>query len=120
MIYQELPSIADPGEPCLPVKGAYILIPKNTQVSKIDVITSEKIYLGSGFNIEPSSKPVPLSMANLAKPPESNPEIYGSNDPFPGVLFTEGGTYSFRGYDVLVLSLYPVQYIPVKGELFLL
>jgi len=85
------PSIADPGEPCLPV---------------------------SGFNIEPSSKPVPLSMANLAKPPESNPEIYGSNDPFPGVLFTEGGTYSFRGYDVLVLSLYPVQYIPVKGELF--
>ena len=112
------PSIADPGEPCLPVKGAYILIPKNTQVSKIDVITSEKIYLGSGFNIEPSSKPVPLSMANLAKPPESNPEIYGSNDPFPGVLFTEGGTYSFRGYDVLVLSLYPVQYIPVKGELF--
>jgi len=112
------PSIADPGEPCLPVKGAYILIPKSTQVSNVDVITSEKIYLGSGFNIEPSGKPVPLSMANLAKPPEPNPEIYDSNNPFPGVLFTEGGTYSYRGYDVLVLSLYPVQYIPNKGDLF--
>jgi len=112
------PSIADPGEPCLPVKGAYILIPNNTQVNKIDVIPSEKIYLGSDFNIEPSSEPVPLSMANLAKPPESNPEIYDSNDPFPGVLFAEGGTYSFRGYNVLVLSLYPVQYVPAKGEIF--
>ncbi|MCK5029916.1 MAG: hypothetical protein KAR64_00465 [Thermoplasmatales archaeon] len=112
------PSIADPGEPCLPVKGAYILIPKNTQVSKIDVIPSEKVYLGSGFNIEPSGKPVPLSMASLAKPPEADPEIYDSNDPFPGVLFTEVDTYSFRGYDVLVLSLYPVQYVPVKGEIF--
>jgi len=118
VILPGVPNIADPGEPCLPVKGAYILIPKNTQVSKIDVIPSEKVYLGSGFNIEPSGKPVPLSMANLAKPPESDPEIYDSNDPFPGVLFTEVGTYSFRGYDVLVLSLYPVQYVPVKGELF--
>ena len=118
VILPGVPSVADPGEPCLPVKGAYILIPKNTQVSKIDVIPSEKVYLGSGFNIEPSGKPVPLSMANLAKPPESDPEIYDSNDPFPGVLFTEVGTYSFRGYDVLVLSLYPVQYVPIKGELF--
>ena len=113
-----VPSIADPGEPCLPVKGAYILIPKNTQVSKIDVTSSEKVYLGSDFNIEPFGKPVPLSMANLAKYPEPDPRIYDSNDLFPGVLFTEIGTYSFRGYDVLVLSLYPVQYIPIKGELF--
>jgi len=112
------PSVADPGEPCLPVKGAYILLPRNTQVGKIDVTSSKKECLGSNFNIVPSGKPVPLSMANLAKPPESNPEIYESNNPFPGVLFTEVGTYSFRGYDVLVLSLYPVQYIPVKGELF--
>ncbi|MCK5258300.1 MAG: hypothetical protein KAJ69_02175, partial [Thermoplasmatales archaeon] len=112
------PSIADPGEPCLPVKGAYILLPKNTQVSKIYVTSSEKVYLGSDFYIEPSGKPVPLSMANLAKPPEPDPSIYDSNDPFPSVLFTEVGTYSLRGYDVLVLSLHPVQYIPAKGELF--
>jgi len=118
VILPDAPSIADPGEPCLPVKGAYILLPKNTQLSKIDVVTSEKVYLGSGFNIETYGKPVPLSMAKLAKPPEPDPEIYGSEDPFPGVLFTEGDTYSFRGYDILVLSLYPVQYVPVTGELF--
>jgi hypothetical protein len=112
------PSIADPGEPCLPVKGAYILLPRNTQVSKINVTSSEKVYLGSNFNIEPSGKPVPLSMANLAKPPEPDPSIYDSNDPFPGVLFTEAGTYSLKGYDVLVLSLHPVQYVPVRGEIF--
>ncbi len=113
-----VPSIADPGEPCLPIKGAYILIPKNTQVNKIDVIPSDKIYIGSGFNIEPSGKPVPLSMANLAKPPEPDPRIYDSSDPFPSTLFTEVGTYGYNGYNVLVLSLYPVQYIPIKGELF--
>ena len=118
VILPGLPSIADPGEPCLPIKGAYILIPKNTKVSEIDVTTSEKEYLGSGFNIEPSGTPVPLSMATFAKYPEPDPEIYSSNEPFPSTLFTEIGTYGYNGYNILVLSLYPVQYIPAKGELF--
>ena len=113
-----VPNAADPGEPYLPVKGAYILLPRNTRVSKIDVTSSEKVYLGSDFDIEPCGEPVPLSMANLARYPEPDPEIYNSNDPFPSTLFTEAGTYSFRGYNVLVLSLCPVQYIPAKGELF--
>ena len=109
---------ANPGEPCLPVKGAYILLPKDTRVDKISVEPNKMLYLGSGFNIEHAGKPIPLSMVKSAQFPEPDMEIYDSNDLFPGELFTEIGTYSFRGYDILVLELYPVQYVPNTGELY--
>ena len=109
---------ADAGEPYLPVKGAYILLPKNTRVDKINVESNKMLFLGSDFNIEPAGKPIPLSMAKSAQFPEPDMEIYDSNDLFPGKLFTEVGTYSFRGYDILVLDLYPVQYVPNTGELY--
>jgi len=99
---------ANPGEPYLPVKGAYILLPKDTEISKISVESNEIVYLGSDFNIEPAGEPIPLSMANTAQLPEPDMEIYNSNNLFPGKLFTEIGTYSFRGYNVLVLELYPI------------
>lgn len=111
-------STGNPGEPCLPVKGAHILLPKNTQVDTIRADPSEMLCLGSGFNIEPVGEPVPVSIVNSVKLPKPDAEIYGSNDLYPGKLFTEVGTYSFRGYDILVLNLYPVQYVPSTGELF--
>jgi len=111
-------NVANPGEPYLPVKGAYILLPKDSLVGKISVDSNEVLYLGSDFNIEPAGKPIPLSMANSAQLPEPDMEIYNSNNLFPGKLFTEIGTYSFRGYSVLVLELYPVQYVPNTGELY--
>jgi len=109
---------ANPGEPWLPVKGAYILLPEDTQIDKISVEPNKMLYLGSDFNIEPAGEPIPLSMAKSAQLPEPDMEIYDSNDLFPGKLFTEVGTYSFRGYDILVLDLYPVQYVPNAGELY--
>ena len=109
---------ANAGEPYLPVKGAYILLPKNTRVDKINVESNKMLFLGSEFNIEPAGKPIPLSMAKSAELPKPDMEIYDSNNLFPGELFTEVGTYSFRGYNILVLNLYPVQYVPNTGELY--
>ena len=110
-------SAADPGEPCLPIKGAYILLSKNTKVDEISVTSNNVVSLGSGFNVQPSAEPVPLYLASSAKPPEPNPEIYDSETPYPGTLFAEVGTHSFRGYNILILTLHPVQYVPVTGEL---
>lgn len=105
------------GEPSLPIKGAYILLPQNTQVKEIEVVTSQAISLGTGFVVEPCSKPVPLSKNMSAPLPTSNKTIYGSSQPFPRSSYTLIGTYQFRGYTILVLALHPVQYIPTTGEL---
>ena len=118
VIMPDSPGSAIPGEPILPVHEVQLLLPTKTRVKEIDVILGERVFLGSDFNIEPSAEPVPLSMSNLAKLPKPNMEIYNSDDPFPDKTFKKIGTYSFRGYDVLVLVLHPIQYIPKNGELY--
>jgi len=111
------PGIGDPGDPFLPAYGAYILIPYNKKVTKIDATYTEKIDLGTGFNIMPTGKPIPISQKQLAEIPTKNNEIYTSNQPFPSALFSEVGTHSFRGFEILVLMLNPVQYLPATGEI---
>lgn len=111
-------NVADPGEPSLPVKGAYILLPPNTTVKKIEIHLGQLSSIGEGYNIIPGCYPVPLFMRETAKPPVPNEEIYGLTELFPGKSYSSIGIYYFRGYAILVLSLYPVQYIPATGELF--
>jgi len=112
------PSDGNPGEPLLPRKGSYILLPPNSEVSNIVVNSGERISLGSGYLVEPAGEPVPLSEVDSAPLPVPDNKIYSSNELFPGTFYSEVGTYGCRGYTILVLQLHPVQYIPASGELF--
>ncbi len=104
------------GEPGLPVKGAYILLPQGTRASDVKVVTGAKVCLGSGYHIMPIGRSVP-TMSTNSPLPAAGP-VYNSSQEFPGKTFTEVGTYWFRGYGILVLRLYPVQYVPSTGKLF--
>jgi len=106
------------GEPKIPSKGAFLLLPPESKVSEIDIIPGEKIVLGSGLLVEPTSQAIPLSQTEDILIPLPNEMIYQSNTEYPGKLYTQVGVYSFRGYQILVLLLHPVQYNPVTGELF--
>ena len=112
------PCFGNTGEPSLPAKGAYILIPQGKKISSITVEPGEMFCLGSGFVVEPFSECVPLSEISSAPLHKPNVGIYSSSNKLPGRYFSEVGTYSFRGYEILILRLYPVQYIPATGELF--
>ena len=106
-----------PGEPNLPADGAYILLPSGTKTENIRVITGEKRKIGSGYNVEPSTLPTIFNSEeiDIIDPDE---EIYSSDELFPGKLFTNIGTQRFRGQDILILMLHPVQYLPSTGEVF--
>ncbi len=105
------------GEPMLPSKGAFILLPPKTTVRGIDVTPSKKTVLGTGYVVEPTSQAIPLSQTENIPVPTPNQAVYQRNTDYPGSLFTQIGVYSFRGYQILVLQLHPVQYNPVTGEL---
>ena len=57
---QDLSSSGNCGEPRLPSAGAYILLPQGTTVEDITV-NSRGELLGSGFNVEPVGKMIPIS-----------------------------------------------------------
>jgi hypothetical protein len=106
------------GEPKLPSKGVFLLLPPFSEVSNIIVTPSEKIILGTDFLVEPTSQAIPMSQITDIPLPTPNQGIYQSDESYPGKLFTTIGTQSFRGYQILVLLLHPIQYLPATGELW--
>ena len=118
VVIQDLSNSGNSGEPSLPSKGAYILLPQDKDVNDITITTTEKVCLGDGFYVEPVGEIMPISDINKDPLSSPNKDIYNSNEEYPGSLFTEIGTYTFRGYKILTLRLNPVQYIPATGELF--
>jgi len=118
VVMQGTSSGGNPGEPSLPARGANILLPQKTDVRGITVTMGKKISLGMGYNIVPVGEPVPFSKVQSDFLPGPDERIYNSEASFPGELFTTVGLYGFRGYEILVLSLHPLRYIPSTGELF--
>ncbi len=120
ILIQGAPCSGNSGEPLLPTKGVYLLLPPNSKVQSI-TISGEKHFIGSGFHIVPCGVSLPLTQytsnaTNSIPIPDLN--IYSSPTPYPDRLYSEIGTYSFRGYYILVLMLHPVQYIPNTGDLY--
>ena len=117
IILKESPCSGNPGEPSLPTKGAYLLLPPHTKVDTI-TITGEKTKVGTGLRIVPCSRPIPIVPNAPVVTPSPDTTIYSSEEMFPGCLYTQTGVYHFRGYTILVLMLHPVQYVPATGDVF--
>ena len=114
---QGLASYGAPGEPVLPFKTAKVLIPQGKEMQSIHVSPGNKKTLGGKFNVEYGRTPIPVSskIPVLDKP---NRAIYSSSTPFPGTLFSHVSKQYLRGYEIVLLTLHPVQYVPKTGELF--
>lgn len=108
------------GEPILPSVAANILIPYKEKPDNIIITPGKRIKLGNDFDISSSNKALPTSNIYSSENLESikDDTIYSSNTEFPGVFYEKVGTYSFRGYQILILNLFPVQYNPVTKEAF--
>ena len=111
VIVEDLPNTHDLGNPILPVKPVRILLPENTELNNIIVTPSDKITLGSGFNIAAGGYVIPISdMLEDRIKPEISTKNFNS-------LYSFVGVYSYRGFSILHLNLHPVQYDASNGEL---
>ena len=113
-------SFGDAGKPVLPVKGKQVLIPYNKVIDSIEVITGEKTVLSGAYNVEPATEPIPLDQDfdNYSYNVTINETVYNSDKPYPGKFYDVVSVQMFRGYKILILRLYPVQYIPKSGEVY--
>jgi len=109
-------NIGKPGAPYLPTKGAFILLPKDKQVEKINVF-GEKHSLNGRYFIGPASKTNIISNNEKHTELKYDFETFDKNDFYLGKLFEIVDIFSFRGYNILVLNLYPIQYLHDKGKI---
>jgi len=101
-----------PGEPLIPCYSAAILLPQEADVKDVKVKTGAPI-VQTGFDI-PWGQP-PCTFSDEPVKVGRNEEIYGSDNDYPTTLFDIVSIESFRGFQILNMLLYPMQYKPKSG-----
>jgi hypothetical protein len=111
----DLHNYGKPGEPVLPYKTGHILIPQGHSLVSVSADIGEKIRLPGKYMIEPGQVAIPTSSGESTYTPP-NPDIYLSKNPFPASPFQVISVQSFRGYQILLVNLMPIEYIPAEKE----
>ncbi len=107
----------EPGMPMLPAKVAKILLPQGETLSDINLIANNKVTLDGIYIIKPGERPAIFgSEIPSTKTEVFNSSVYESEEPYPGLLYSDVTIQTFRGYQILILKLFPMQYIPSKGK----
>jgi len=114
-------SQAKPGEPALPVFPARILIPQGKTVSNIRIKSSVSVDVIHDLvskPVAPQQELYPFSEMPNNAPFVKNDAVYDSSDPVFDSRCSEGEIGFCRGFSILTVYLYPVQYVPKTGRLY--
>lgn len=107
------------GSPKLPVYEVAYVLPVDAKVTDITFTHKERKLLKENIDIEPTERGIPTnnqeqSDANILQ----KSKVYDTNDPYPNILYEIKEDGFIQGYHVLVLRIYPYQYIPKSKILF--
>jgi len=103
-----------PGEPILPMKVAYLIIPFGEDIKEISC-SSEQLVLEGKHEIPPVASEYPIS--EEIYPIEKKSKIYSQNLFYPPEKFRKIGIQRKSGVDILIVQLFPFQYNPVSGKI---
>ncbi|MFH1101498.1 MAG: C25 family cysteine peptidase [Methanobacteriota archaeon] len=112
------PCTGTTGQPYIPARSIYLLIPQGKTVNDITITHTEKTFLGSGYTVEPAGVPIPTSQEQDIVSLVPDITIYGSNEPYPNTCFQMVCIQQCKGYTILVGQLFPVEYNPSTGRLW--
>ena len=97
------------GEPLVPYYPASILLPQDATVKDVKVKTSSP-EIQHGIDL-PWGQP-PCTFSDEPVKVGKNEEIYSSDTEYPNKMFDIVSLGSFRGFQILDINLFPVQYNP--------
>jgi len=109
-------SICREGEPIVPYKNILVVIPPNADVTSVTEVSKQQKVIPGEYDIQPCPPPQHLYSENITKP-EKNKTIYEKNEYYPTVIYELKGTYFYKGYKIVVIGFYPMQYNPVTKKI---
>ena len=112
-----LANVDDPGNPLLPSKGSYLLLPSNKKILDISITSSQATIVSLNHQVQPGERPIHINSETKPIPPTPNPTIYQEAKDYPSSLYSKIGIYNLRGYPILVLRLHPIQYHPLENTI---
>ena len=103
------------GAPIIPVYPIQLLIPYGKSVNDVSINVSEQTSLNGVYHLSPTQASM-LSDSLETTETTKDPSIYSSATAWPEKPFTIIGEQLKRGYRILLLNVYPLQYNPATGE----
>lgn len=103
------------GTPALPWKSLSLLLPAGEEAVSIEVKPGSEAGRFSGLDITPMQPSRPLSQG-LSGEWARNEAIYASNTMLPTVMNGHFSTHFLYGHSIMMTTVCPVQYNPVKRE----
>ena len=105
------------GFPQLPIKILEYVIPIDMNVKDIIINSSEQVQIDGTYFVYPAQPP---HLTDGSEPPpfvEPNSEIYNSGTPYPNKLVDVTSDEFTRGYHIVTLCFYPIEYIPKEQKI---
>jgi len=106
-----------PGEPLLPARQIFVALPPEAEAVEILARSLDSQPLPGEYRVFPGQHPSRLSGDPPAAFTGPDEEIYGSAEPYPGVLAVLDGQTDLAGQQMAVVTVYPLQYRPADGKL---
>jgi len=103
-----------PGEPLIPYRAAQILLPQCAAVKNISVQCSNPL-VQKGIDIPWGQPPCTFGNPGAVEKVEKNEAVYNSNQWYPHTVYEVVSVESFRGFQIVYIVLYPLQYKPKSG-----
>jgi hypothetical protein len=112
-------SSAEPGLPKLPIYRALLLLPKGYLVEDVQVTYQNPQILSYNFLMKPILPEQEFIRVGMDDPQPfvMNNTTYSASIPVFENLFENGGIGYCRGYAILTIYLYPLNYVPGAGIL---
>ena len=111
-----LPKMMNIGEPAIPFVPIKILLPMGEKLAEISVNFSHEKTLAGSHYIDFARQPQPFSQPTFDATVPNN-EIYESKLLFPNSDYKILGTQTFKGYNLLLVNLYPYKYSPQNSKI---
>jgi len=105
------------GAPLLPIVHIKVLLPPMSNLNRV-IVSGDMIELPEKYVVMPAGRAKPIKTDDTTRDIYRDSSIYESSKNFPGKRYEIEGVGYFRGYAILNLVLYPVQYVPATGKLF--
>lgn len=113
LFQNELPQIMTPGQPAIPYIPVKILLPMGQKLTSVNVEFTDLIEMKGNKNIDHVRQMQPISQPT----PDTTPKdqtIYSRNANFPEIDYELLGTQRVKGYDLVIVNVYPYKFNPVR------
>ncbi len=108
-----------PGEPLLPTNAVYVSLPPGFEMTGVHISDNSQIQLPGTFNIVPAQPVQPVSQPSSCDSVPPEPSAYSLSEAQPAEQLISTGAGLLRGFRVLGLIVYPVQYVAAEKRLLL-